>query len=43
MGHQFTDDELKKIKVAELLALLTKVTGKVFNKNTSKATGNSRV
>ena len=36
MGHQFTDDELKKIKVAELLALLTKVTGKVFNKNTRK-------
>ena len=36
MAHQFTDDELKKIKVAELLALLTKVTGKVFNKNTRK-------
>ena len=34
MGHQSTDDERKKIKVAKLLALLTKVTGKVFNKNT---------
>ena len=34
MGHQSTDDERKKIKVAKLLALLTKVTGKVFDKNT---------
>lgn len=36
MAHQFTDDELKKMKVAELLALLTEVTGKVFNKKTRK-------
>lgn len=37
MARQFTDDELKrKMKVAELLALLTEVTGKVFNKKTRK-------
>ena len=36
MAHQFTDDELKKMKVAELLALLTEVTRKVFNKKTRK-------
>ena len=36
MPLQFTDDELKRMKVAELLALLTEVTGKVFNKKTRK-------
>lgn len=36
MALQFTDDELKKMKVAELLALLNEATGKVFNKKTRK-------
>ena len=36
MAHQFTDDELKKMKVAELLANLTEITGKVFIKKTKK-------
>ena len=36
MAHQFTDDDLKKMKVAELLPLLTEITGKVFNKKTRK-------
>lgn len=36
MALQFTDDDLKKMKVAELLALLNEATGKVFNKKTRK-------
>ena len=36
MAHQFTDDERKKMKVAELLANLTEITGKVFIKKTKK-------